>query len=194
MKSSLRALRASSSSSSTPNVFAGSDEWQAVETTSSDAYEWSEGSTYVQEPPFFVGMGPDPQPIKAISGARCLVKVGDSVTTDHISPAGSIAKDSPAGQYLISKGVPVSQFNSYGSRRGNDRVMVRGTVCEHPRQEPTRTGHRGRVDNRLDKDRQGRRFRHEYLRGSSQRRPRSDVGSGCEPARRWHTVRRPCRD
>ncbi|MEL7237982.1 MAG: aconitate hydratase, partial [Planctomycetota bacterium] len=86
-------------------------------------------STYVQEPPFFVGLGETPEDIKPIKGAKVLVKVGDSVTTDHISPAGAIKTDSPAGQYLKSKGVPVSMFNSFGSRRGNDRVMTRGTFA-----------------------------------------------------------------
>src|SRR5690606_9435990 len=86
-------------------------------------------STYIQEPPFFVGMSEEPPGVPEITGARCLVSVGDSVTTDHISPAGAIAADSPAGEYLIANGVPVSQFNSYGSRRGNDRVMTRGTFA-----------------------------------------------------------------
>src|SRR5204862_4090922 len=86
-------------------------------------------STYAQEPPFFSDLKPVPGPIKPIVDARCLVKVGDSVTTDHISPAGSIKKDSPAGKFLVEHGVPVSMFNSYGSRRGNDRVMTRGTFA-----------------------------------------------------------------
>ncbi len=111
------------------NVFDGSKEWQAIDAGSGSIYKWNEQSTYVQEPPFFVDMPTKPQPIKAIKGARCLVKVADSVTTDHISPAGSIKKDSPAGKYLTDHGVPVSLFNSYGSRRGNDRVMTRGTFA-----------------------------------------------------------------
>jgi aconitate hydratase A / 2-methylisocitrate dehydratase len=111
------------------NVFQGSDEWRAIKTSGGDLYEWDATSTYIQEPPFFVGLPPQVPPIKPIKAARCLVKVGDSVTTDHISPAGSIKKDSPAGKYLQDHNVPVSMFNSYGSRRGNDRVMVRGTFA-----------------------------------------------------------------
>ncbi|MCA9284009.1 MAG: aconitate hydratase AcnA [Phycisphaerales bacterium] len=111
------------------HVFEGADEWKAIKTSTGQLYSWVDESTYIQEPPFFVGMTPEPPPIGAIRGARCLVKVGDSVTTDHISPAGSIKKDSPAGAYLLEHGVPVSMFNSYGSRRGNDRVMTRGTFA-----------------------------------------------------------------
>ncbi len=111
------------------DVFRGSEEWQAVAAPTGDLFAWDAKSTYVQEPPFFQDLAPAPSPIQPIRGARCLVKVGDSVTTDHISPAGSIKKDSPAGKYLQAKGVPVSMFNSYGSRRGNDRVMVRGTYA-----------------------------------------------------------------
>ncbi len=103
--------------------------WNKIPVKGGDLFEWDEESTYIQEPPFFVGMSPEPVPIEAIEGARVLVKVGDSVTTDHISPAGSIAVDSPAGQYLMDKGVKRSEFNSYGSRRGNDRVMTRGTFA-----------------------------------------------------------------
>jgi aconitate hydratase len=111
------------------HVFDGSGEWQAITPTGGAAYAWNEKSTYVQEPPFFVDMPPEAEPIESIRGARCLVKVGDSVTTDHISPAGAIKKDSPAGKFLMESGVPVSEFNSYGSRRGNDRVMTRGTFA-----------------------------------------------------------------
>ncbi|MGF1511245.1 MAG: aconitate hydratase AcnA [Myxococcota bacterium] len=107
----------------------GPEEWQKVKVTESDTYDWDEASTYVQEPPFFVGLAPDVKPIQSIQGAKLLVRVGDSVTTDHISPAGSIAEDSPAGRYLKSKGVSKEMFNSYGSRRGNDRVMTRGTFA-----------------------------------------------------------------
>ena len=94
-----------------------------------DLYQWSPESTYIQEPPFFINLPAAPPPLADIEGARVLAKLGDSVTTDHISPAGSIAKDSPAGQYLLSKGVRVAEFNSYGARRGNDRVMTRGTFA-----------------------------------------------------------------
>lgn len=111
------------------DVFTGSDEWRAISTTESDLYDWNDESTYIQEPPFFTQLTPGTEPISPISGARALAKLGDSVTTDHISPAGSIAADSPAGQYLISKGVQPPMFNSYGSRRGNDRVMTRGTFA-----------------------------------------------------------------
>ncbi|HWB20684.1 MAG TPA: aconitate hydratase, partial [Phycisphaerales bacterium] len=111
------------------NVFKGSDEWRAIPIPDSAMYEWDAKSTYVQEPPFFVDLAPIPPAIQPINGARCLVKVGDSVTTDHISPAGSIKKDSPAGRYLTDHDVSVSMFNSYGSRRGNDRVMTRGTFA-----------------------------------------------------------------
>jgi len=111
------------------DVFAGSDEWRAITTPESDLYPWKEDSTYVQEPPFFTELTAELTPLTAIRGARVLAKLGDSVTTDHISPAGSIAVDSPAGQYLISKGVQPPMFNSYGSRRGNDRVMTRGTFA-----------------------------------------------------------------
>ncbi len=111
------------------DVFTGTEEWRAVETPESELYEWNEESTYIQEPPFFMGLTPEVTPIRPIHGARVLLKLGDSITTDHISPAGAIAIDSPAGQYLISKGVQPPMFNSYGSRRGNDRVMTRGTFA-----------------------------------------------------------------
>ena len=111
------------------DVFTGSEEWRAVETTRSALYDWDEDSTYIQEPPFFVGLGPEPEAIDGIRNARVLLKLGDSITTDHISPAGAIATNSPAGQYLLSRGVEKRMFNSYGSRRGNDRVMTRGTFA-----------------------------------------------------------------
>jgi aconitate hydratase len=111
------------------DVFKGSQEWQDVESSTGALYDWDEKSTYVQEPPFFVGLTGEVKPITPITGARCLAKLGDSVTTDHISPAGSIKSDSPAGKYLTEHGVPKSLFNSYGSRRGNDRVMTRGTFA-----------------------------------------------------------------
>ena len=111
------------------DVFTGSDEWRAISTPESDLYHWNPDSTYVQEPPFFTELAPEVQPIQPIRGARALAKLGDSVTTDHISPAGSIAIDSPAGKYLVGKGVQPAMYNSYGSRRGNDRVMTRGTFA-----------------------------------------------------------------
>jgi aconitate hydratase len=109
------------------NVYTGNEQWNAVDVPSGDLYEWDPDSTYIQEPTFFKGLSPDPVPLTDIKGARVLVRVGDSATTDHISPAGAIPSRSPAGQYLISKGVEPRDFNSYGSRRGNHEVMVRGT-------------------------------------------------------------------
>ena len=111
------------------DVFAGSDEWRAISTPATDLYEWNEDSTYIHEPPFFTDLTPEVNSLEPIVSARALVKLGDSVTTDHISPAGSIAIDSPAGKYLIANGVQPAMFNSYGSRRGNDRVMTRGTFA-----------------------------------------------------------------
>ncbi len=111
------------------DVFSGAEEWQSIDTTGGALYQWNEQSTYVQEPPFFLDLDPEVEPLAPIDGARVLAKLGDSVTTDHISPAGSIKVDSPAGQYLISQGVQPPMFNSYGSRRGNDRVMTRGTFA-----------------------------------------------------------------
>ncbi|MCE9619267.1 MAG: aconitate hydratase AcnA [Planctomycetes bacterium] len=112
------------------SVFDGSQEWKDIATVRGEMYQWNSKSTYIQEPPFFTSMTlAEPGPIGSIRGARCLAKLGDSVTTDHISPAGNIKKDGPAGEYLMKHGVPVSMFNSYGSRRGNDRVMTRGTFA-----------------------------------------------------------------
>ena len=111
------------------SVFEGSDEWQAIADTGGARYAWDEASTYIQNPPFFEGLTPEPTDITPIIGARALAVLGDSVTTDHISPAGSIGAKTPAGQYLAQRGVPASMFNSYGSRRGNDRVMTRGTFA-----------------------------------------------------------------
>ncbi len=107
----------------------GPKAWQNISSTPSELYNWDPDSTYVQEPPFFVDMPAQPAPIAAIHAARVLVSVGDSVTTDHISPAGSIKADSPAGKFLQAHGVRPLDFNSYGSRRGNDRVMTRGTFA-----------------------------------------------------------------
>jgi len=107
----------------------GSAEWNAIPVKGGELFEWSDASTYIQEPPFFKDLSAEAKPIGAIRGARVLVMVGDSVTTDHISPAGSIKKDSPAGRHLIEHGVQPLDFNSYGARRGNDRVMTRGTFA-----------------------------------------------------------------
>jgi aconitate hydratase len=109
------------------DVYTGNEQWNDVEVPSGDLYEWDPESTYIQEPSFFKDMGPEAEDLEDIEGARVLVKVGDSVTTDHISPAGAIPSKMPAGQYLIQKGVDPRDFNSYGSRRGNHEVMVRGT-------------------------------------------------------------------
>jgi aconitate hydratase len=111
------------------SVFAGDERWQDLPVPTGNLYEWDPASTYVQEPPYFVDLAPEPGPIHDVHGARVLVMVGDSVTTDHISPAGSIARDSPAGRYLIERGVKPYEFNSYGARRGNHEVMVRGTFA-----------------------------------------------------------------
>ncbi|MDP2622665.1 MAG: aconitate hydratase AcnA [Actinomycetota bacterium] len=110
-------------------VFTGADEWRAIEVPKGNLYEWSDESTYIQEPPFFVDLAAEASPLQPIHGARALLMLGDSVTTDHISPAGAIDRSSPAAQYLISRGVDPADFNSYGSRRGNDRVMTRGTFA-----------------------------------------------------------------
>ena len=107
----------------------GPPQWQAISGATGDVFQWDAQSTYIQEPPFFVDMPAEPPPIQNISGARVLVSVGDSVTTDHISPAGAIKDDSPAGLFLQQHGVSPNDFNSYGSRRGNDRVMTRGTFA-----------------------------------------------------------------
>ena len=111
------------------DAYAGSKAWQAIDAATGDLYQWNDKSTYVQEPPFFVGLTSEVKPIQSISGARCLVKLADSVTTDHISPAGAIKCGTPAAKYLDDNGVPVSMYNSFGSRRGNDRVMTRGTFA-----------------------------------------------------------------
>jgi aconitate hydratase len=111
------------------DVFTGDERWSALEIPEGDLYDWREESTYVRRPPYFDGMSPEPGTVEDIQGARCLVRVGDSVTTDHISPAGAIRPDSPAGKYLIERGVEPKEFNSYGSRRGNHEVMVRGTFA-----------------------------------------------------------------
>jgi len=111
------------------SVFEGSEAWRALPTPEGDRYVWAEQSTYVKHPPYFLNMGREPEPIGEIQGARVLLKLGDSVTTDHISPAGSIAPSSPAAQYLTGCGVEPRDFNSYGSRRGNHEVMMRGTFA-----------------------------------------------------------------
>ncbi len=127
------------------NVYTGNEQWNEVEVPSGDLYAWDPDSTYIQEPSFFEDLSPEPADLLDIEGARVLVKVGDSVTTDHISPAGAIPSKSPAGQYLISKGVDPRNFNSYGSRRGNHEVMVRGTFANIRLRNQLRPGTEGGV-------------------------------------------------
>jgi len=110
-------------------VFESNERWNQIDTTDDALYQWDESSTYIQNPPFFEGLSADPEEVKPLSGLRVVGKFGDSVTTDHISPAGAIGKDTPAGRYLQENGVTPRDFNSYGSRRGNDRVMTRGTFA-----------------------------------------------------------------
>jgi len=111
------------------SVFEGDESWQKLAIPKGELFAWDDESTYVRNPPYFVGMGRTPAPLQDIVGARVLAKLGDSVTTDHISPAGDIPEDGPAGKYLREHGVPVSEFNSFGSRRGNHEVMIRGTFA-----------------------------------------------------------------
>ncbi|MFJ3982662.1 aconitate hydratase AcnA [Streptomyces fungicidicus] len=116
-------------SKSYADVFAGDAQWQALSIPTGDTFEWDAESTYVRKPPYFEGMGMEPAPVEDIAGARVLAKLGDSVTTDHISPAGAIKADTPAGKYLTEHGIERRDFNSYGSRRGNHEVMIRGTFA-----------------------------------------------------------------
>jgi aconitate hydratase len=111
------------------DVFGGDERWRSLPTPAGDTFTWDPESTYVRRPPYFDGMDREPAPVADLSGARVLAVLGDSVTTDHISPAGSIAPDSPAGRYLREHGVARHEFNSYGSRRGNHEVMIRGTFA-----------------------------------------------------------------
>jgi aconitate hydratase len=111
------------------DVFTGDEAWRELPVPEGDLFAWDPDSTYVRNPPYFDGMSPEPGTVADVRGARCLVMVGDSVTTDHISPAGAIQPDSPAGKYLIEHGIERKDFNSYGSRRGNHEVMVRGTFA-----------------------------------------------------------------
>ncbi|MGZ8290219.1 MAG: aconitase family protein, partial [Telluria sp.] len=111
------------------DVFAGDERWRSLPTPEGNTFEWDPDSTYVRKAPYFEGMPDEPEPVTDIVGARVLLKLGDSVTTDHISPAGSIKADSPAGTYLTEHGVDRKDFNSYGSRRGNHEIMMRGTFA-----------------------------------------------------------------
>ena len=122
-------ISASMFASTYGNVFDGNPTWNAIAVAEGDLFAFKDESTYIQDPPFFQGLTPEPAPIRDIEGARLLAILGDSVTTDHISPAGDIAEKSPAGRFLMASGAAKKDFNSYGSRRGNDRVMVRGTFA-----------------------------------------------------------------
>ncbi|MDX6388761.1 MAG: aconitate hydratase [Gaiellaceae bacterium] len=124
-----RAVRGEMFSRTYADVFTGDPAWRELPIPEGDLFAWDSESTYVRLPPYFDGMSPEPEPVEDFGGARCLVVVGDSVTTDHISPAGAIKPDSPAGTYLVEHGVERKDFNSYGSRRGNHEVMVRGTFA-----------------------------------------------------------------
>src|SRR5205809_1090242 len=116
-------------SSTYADVFTGDERWRGLDTPEGELYEWEDASTYVRLPPYFEGMPREPEPVADVEGARCLVLLGDSVTTDHIAPAGAIRPDSPTGKYLTEHGVERREFNSYGARRGNHEVMVRGTFA-----------------------------------------------------------------
>jgi len=110
-------------------VFEGDEQWKALPVPASELYEWDDASTYIKNPPYFADMPREPGPVVDVKGARVLALLGDSITTDHISPAGSIRKEGPAGRYLIEHGVQYKDFNSYGARRGNHEVMMRGTFA-----------------------------------------------------------------
>ena len=123
------ALQPAMYSSGYDGVFSGDERWQSLEVQGGDRYNWDEVSTYIRNPPYFAGMGAQPEPVEDVHQARVLAVLGDSVTTDHISPAGSIRATSPAGQWLVAQHVEPSDFNSYGTRRGNHEVMIRGTFA-----------------------------------------------------------------
>jgi aconitate hydratase len=122
-----QALQSETFTTEYASVFEGDERWKALPTPEGDTFEWADDSTYIRKPTFFEGMTAEPDAVRDIDGARVLAKLGDSVTTDHISPAGAIKQDSPAGRYLADHGIEVREFNSYGSRRGNHEVMIRGT-------------------------------------------------------------------
>jgi aconitate hydratase len=130
-------------------VFEGDERWRSLDVPSGDRFAWDPDSTYVRQPPFFEGLPAEPAPLEDIHGARVLAKLGDSVTTDHISPAGSIKKDSPAGRYLQEHGVTPKDFNSYGSRRGNHEVMMRGTFANIRLRNQIAPGTEGGVTRKL---------------------------------------------
>jgi aconitate hydratase len=131
------------------DVFTGDERWRALPTPSGESFAWDPESTYVRKPPYFDGMTAEPEPVADITGARVLAKLGDSVTTDHISPAGAIKTDSPAGRYLVEHGVERRAFNSYGSRRGNHEVMIRGTFANIRLRNQLAPGTEGGVTRKL---------------------------------------------
>ncbi len=126
-----RSVSADMFSKTYADVFRGDERWRGIAVPESETYVWEGDSTYIQNPPYFTGIGPRPPGLPVVRGARCLALFGDSITTDHISPAGAIRKDAPAGQYLQQNGVAPADFNSYGSRRGNHQVMMRGTFANN---------------------------------------------------------------
>ena len=136
------------------DVFEGDDRWRSLPVPSGDTFAWDENSTYVRKPPYFKGMSREPAPVTDIHGARVLAMLGDSVTTDHISPAGAIKTDSPAGEYLVDQGVQRRDFNSYGSRRGNHEVMIRGTFANIRLRNQLAPGTEGGITVKLPEDEQ----------------------------------------
>lgn len=152
------------------SVFDGDEEWKKLETPVGQAYQWDADSSYIQRPPFFEGLSPKPAPLEDIRNARVLLSLGDSITTDHISPAGSIPEDSAAGRYLIERGISPLHFNSYGSRRGNHEVMMRGTFANT------------RIQNRLVPGREG---------GYSRHLPSGEVGTVFEISQRYQAEKCP---
>jgi aconitate hydratase len=133
-------------------VFDGDDRWRSLPVPTGERFDWSDDSTYIRNPPFFEHLTHEPAPPSDVRGARVLAVLGDSVTTDHISPAGSIPADSPAGKYLISKGVTPADFNSYGARRGNHEVMMRGTFANIRLRNQLAPGTEGGWTTRLPED------------------------------------------
>jgi aconitate hydratase len=129
LSSALKSVQAGLFREEYAKVFEGDEHWRGMPVPAGDLYAWDAASTYIKSPPFFEGMRPEPAPLADVRGARALAVLGDSITTDHISPAGSIPADSPAGRYLVAQGVQPKDFNSYGARRGNHEVMMRGTFA-----------------------------------------------------------------
>ncbi|MES0875109.1 aconitate hydratase AcnA [Sinimarinibacterium thermocellulolyticum] len=134
------------------DVLKGDARWQSIKVAKSETYPWDDKSTYIQNPPYFIGMTMTPPGIQPIKGARCLAVLGDSITTDHISPAGDIKKDGPAGKYLLERGVQKADFNSFGSRRGNHEVMMRGTFANTRIKNAMTPGVEGGVSKYIGKD------------------------------------------